>query len=56
MFTIGQAVTTPEGAGIVGGTGTVYRDGSPVPRILVRLDGGGVAIFVGGDLYRVEPT
>lgn len=56
MFTIGQRVTTPQGAGTIGGKGTTYREGSPVPRVLVRLDEGGVATFVGGDLYRVNPT
>lgn len=56
MFAIGDRVVCPEGAGRVAGVGTTYREGSPVPRIMVRLDGGGAATFVGGDLYRVEPA
>jgi len=51
MFTIGQAVTTPQGTGTIFGVGVT---GEAAGQILVRMDGGGFSRFSGSNLYRVE--
>jgi len=53
MFFLGQAVTTPQGTGTIGGIG---RSGTAEGEIIVRLDNGGTARFNGSALYTVEPV